>query len=53
MSSAGMTCDAMWHSARRLRMLSKMSIDVRPFECLGRYSESTYCVFLFFEQHGP
>ena len=28
-SSAGMTRDAMWHSARRLRMLSKMSIDAR------------------------
>ena len=28
-SSAGMTCDAMWHSARRLRMLSKTSIDAR------------------------
>ena len=28
-SSAGMTRDAMWHSARRLRMLSKTSIDAR------------------------
>ena len=68
-SSAGMTCDAMWHSACRLRMLSKTSIDAR-LPCTNREGQSALndteicislaqggrersCVFFFFERRGP